>query len=96
MLVVGLIQACSQYWVVGIRYLALHSRYSMENSSRVMHLTVPYAQAVADEHDMELHVASISEQDFVDSIAKVIYHLDSPVGPGAFLSTWSRNWPVSI
>ena len=34
---------------------------------------------------MELHVASISEQDFVDSIAKVIYHLDSPVaGPGAF------------
>jgi asparagine synthase (glutamine-hydrolysing) len=44
-----------------------------------------YAQAVADEHGMELHVASISEQDFVDSIAKVIYHLDSPVaGPGAF------------
>jgi asparagine synthase (glutamine-hydrolysing) len=44
-----------------------------------------YAQAVADEHGMELHVASITEQDFVDSIAKVIYHLDSPVaGPGAF------------
>ena len=44
-----------------------------------------YAQAVAEEHGMELHVASISEQDFVDSIAKVIYHLDSPVaGPGAF------------
>lgn len=44
-----------------------------------------YAQAVADEHGMELHVASISEQDFVDSIAKVIYHLDSPVaGPGSF------------
>jgi asparagine synthase (glutamine-hydrolysing) len=44
-----------------------------------------YAQAVADEHGMELHVASINEQDFVDSIAKVIYHLDSPVaGPGAF------------
>jgi asparagine synthase (glutamine-hydrolysing) len=44
-----------------------------------------YAQAVADEHGMDLHVASISEQDFVDSIAKVIYHLDSPVaGPGAF------------
>lgn len=44
-----------------------------------------YAQAVAEEHGMELHVASISEEDFVDSIAKVIYHLDSPVaGPGAF------------
>jgi asparagine synthase (glutamine-hydrolysing) len=44
-----------------------------------------YAQAVAEEHGMELHVASISEEDFVDSISKVIYHLDSPVaGPGAF------------
>jgi asparagine synthase (glutamine-hydrolysing) len=44
-----------------------------------------YAQAVADEHDMDLHVAPIAEQDFVDNIGKVIYHLDSPVaGPGAF------------
>ncbi len=44
-----------------------------------------YAQAVADEHGMELQMASITEQDFVDSIANVIYHLDSPVaGPGAF------------
>ena len=44
-----------------------------------------YAQAVADENAMELHVAQITEQDFVDDIAKVIYHLDSPVaGPGAF------------
>ncbi len=44
-----------------------------------------YAQAVADEHSMQLHVAQITEQDFVDSIAKTIYHLDSPVaGPGAF------------
>lgn len=44
-----------------------------------------YAQAVADEHAMDLYVAPISEQDFVDSIDKVIYHLDSPVaGPGAF------------
>lgn len=44
-----------------------------------------YAQAVAHEHDMSLHIADIGEQDFVDSIANVIYHLDSPVaGPGAF------------
>lgn len=44
-----------------------------------------YAQAVADEHDMDLFMATITEQDFVDNIAKVIYHLDSPVaGPGAF------------
>lgn len=44
-----------------------------------------YARAVADEHDMSLSIADISEQDFVDTIADVIYHLDSPVGgPGAF------------
>ncbi len=44
-----------------------------------------YAQTVADENAMDLHVAKITEQDFVDSIAKVIYHLDTPVaGPGAF------------
>ncbi len=44
-----------------------------------------YAKAVADEHGMDLFIAPISEQDFVDSIDKVIYHLDSPVaGPGAF------------
>ncbi|WP_260293644.1 asparagine synthase (glutamine-hydrolyzing) [Sedimenticola hydrogenitrophicus] len=44
-----------------------------------------YAQSVADDHGMELYVASITEQDFVDTISKVIYHLDSPIaGPGAF------------
>lgn len=44
-----------------------------------------YAKSVADKCDMELHLAAISEQDFVDTITKVIWHLDSPVaGPGAF------------
>jgi asparagine synthase (glutamine-hydrolysing) len=44
-----------------------------------------YAKALADERAMNLHVVNITEQDFVDSISKVIYHLDSPVaGPGAF------------
>jgi asparagine synthase (glutamine-hydrolysing) len=44
-----------------------------------------YAKAVADENDMELHIASISEDDFVETISDVIYHLDTPVaGPGAF------------
>lgn len=44
-----------------------------------------YARAVADDHDMDLYIASITEQDFVDNIADVIYHLDSPVGgPGSF------------
>lgn len=44
-----------------------------------------YANALADEQNMQLHVADISEQDFVDHIAKVIWHLDQPVaGPGSF------------
>ncbi len=44
-----------------------------------------YAQALADEQGMQLHVADIDEQDFVDHIAKVIWHLDQPTaGPGAF------------
>jgi asparagine synthase (glutamine-hydrolysing) len=44
-----------------------------------------YAMLVAKEYGMELNIASITEQDFVDNIADVIYYLDSPVaGPGAF------------
>ncbi len=44
-----------------------------------------YAQVLADEQNMQLHVADVSEQDFVDHIAKVIWHLDQPTaGPGSF------------
>ncbi|MBN8450698.1 MAG: asparagine synthase (glutamine-hydrolyzing) [Candidatus Accumulibacter sp.] len=44
-----------------------------------------YAQALADERNMQLHVADIGESDFVDHISKVIWHLDQPVaGPGSF------------
>ncbi|CAM8670281.1 AsnB Asparagine synthase (glutamine-hydrolyzing) [Comamonadaceae bacterium] len=44
-----------------------------------------YARALANENNMELHVADISEDDFVDNIAKIIWHLDQPTaGPGAF------------
>jgi asparagine synthase (glutamine-hydrolysing) len=44
-----------------------------------------YARALADERAMQLHVTDIGERDFVDNIAKVIYHLDQPVaGPGSF------------
>lgn len=44
-----------------------------------------YAQTLADGNDMMLHIADISEQDFVDNISKVIWHLDQPVaGPGSF------------
>lgn len=44
-----------------------------------------YARALADENGMELHVADIGEDDFVDHIARVIWHLDQPTaGPGSF------------
>lgn len=44
-----------------------------------------YARALADERGMHLHVTDITERDFVENIAKVIYHLDQPVaGPGSF------------
>jgi asparagine synthase (glutamine-hydrolysing) len=44
-----------------------------------------YARALADENGMELHVADIDEDDFVDHIARVIWHLDQPTaGPGSF------------
>ncbi|HEV2547575.1 MAG TPA: asparagine synthase (glutamine-hydrolyzing) [Stellaceae bacterium] len=45
----------------------------------------PYAQALAAEQQMDLHIADIVERDFVDHIGQVIYHLDEPVaGPGSF------------
>ena len=44
-----------------------------------------YAQVAADEHDIQLHQVDITEDDFVNDISKVIYHLDQPVaGPGSF------------
>lgn len=44
-----------------------------------------YAQLVANRNDFELFTCNIKSSDFIDSIDKVIYHLDSPVaGPGAF------------
>lgn len=44
-----------------------------------------YARQLAREKDMLLHEIDITEDDFVSTIAKVIYHLDLPVaGPGSF------------
>ncbi|KAB1451554.1 asparagine synthase (glutamine-hydrolyzing) [Bordetella bronchiseptica] len=44
-----------------------------------------YAQALADEHDIQLHQVDITEDDFVSDISRVIFHLDQPVaGPGSF------------
>jgi asparagine synthase (glutamine-hydrolysing) len=44
-----------------------------------------HARVLAGSKGCELQEADITEQDFVDSIRKVIYHLDYPVaGPGSF------------
>jgi len=44
-----------------------------------------YARALAEWCGLELHELDITEDDFVDHIEKVIYHLDFPVaGPGSF------------
>ncbi|MGI9143220.1 MAG: asparagine synthase (glutamine-hydrolyzing), partial [Fluviibacter sp.] len=44
-----------------------------------------YAHDVADAHAMACHVQDITEDDFVEHIGRVIYHLDGPVaGPGSF------------
>lgn len=43
-----------------------------------------YAAALANEKNMQLYIADICEQDFVDNIQKVIWHLDQPTaGPGS-------------
>jgi asparagine synthase (glutamine-hydrolysing) len=44
-----------------------------------------YAKSLADEQNMQFHVTDIQEQDFVDNIEKIIWHLDQPIaGPGSF------------
>jgi len=44
-----------------------------------------YAQSLAKESNMDLHITSITEEDFVDNIGKIIWHLDQPIaGPGSF------------
>ena len=44
-----------------------------------------YARDVANERGFPLHEQSINSTDFVSSIEKIIYHLDTPVaGPGSF------------
>lgn len=44
-----------------------------------------YARDLAAQYGMELYEVDITAQDFVNSISKVIYHLDLPVaGPGSF------------
>ena len=63
------------------RFQAFNGRFTDGRAYDESH----YAQALADKCQMDLHITDIDENDFVDNISKVIYHLDQPVaGPGSF------------
>ena len=52
-----------------------------------------FARAVASESSVELHEVEIGPDDFAETIASVIYHLDQPVaGPGAFPNSSCHAW----
>jgi asparagine synthase (glutamine-hydrolysing) len=74
--------------ILGSKYQDLNSRFKIFNgrfTDSDAFDESSFALAVADDHDMDLYIASITEQHFVDNIADVIYHLDSPIaGPGSF------------
>jgi len=62
-------------------FRAFHGKFSMGT----LYDESAYAEAVAAMYGMHLHQMDITSQDFVNSIQKVIYHLDYPVaGPGSF------------
>jgi len=73
---------------------SLGRRFHPESEWMVFHGRFPegeafdesrYARRIAEEKEMTLHVADIASGDFLESIPKVIYHLDFPVaGPGSF------------
>lgn len=44
-----------------------------------------YARDLANQHNLSLHISSIDENDFIENIESVIWHLDQPTaGPGSF------------
>lgn len=44
-----------------------------------------YARDLANQHNLTLHISSIDENDFIENIESVIWHLDQPTaGPGSF------------
>lgn len=63
------------------RFLGFNGKFSLSSAFDESH----YARVLATEKNLRLHEADISEDDFVENISKIIYHLDQPVaGPGSF------------
>ncbi len=65
----------------GQPFLGFHGKFSEGQEYDESH----YAQALAEYNQMTIHEVNITSQDFLDTIQKIIYHLDYPVaGPGSF------------
>lgn len=65
----------------GLPFMGFNGRFSLGNEYDESH----YAMALSEARGIPLHVVDITAQDFIDTIEKVIYHLDYPVaGPGSF------------
>lgn len=77
----SLVAALARETQPGLRFQGFNGRFTDGPDFDESH----YARALAEERGMQLHVADIGEQDFVDNIRKVIWHLDQPTaGPGSF------------
>lgn len=77
----GIVAASAAKYYNNSDFSAFHGKFSLG----ALYDESPYAEAIADMYGMDLFQMEITSQDFVDSIRKIIYHLDYPVaGPGSF------------
>jgi asparagine synthase (glutamine-hydrolysing) len=84
----SLVAALARQMRPGERFQGFNGRFTEGPDFDESH----YAQALADDEGMQLHIADIGERDFVENIRQVIWHLDQPTaGPGSFPSTWCRR-----
>jgi asparagine synthase (glutamine-hydrolysing) len=77
----GIVGAITAQYKQDANFQAFTGKFSLGDLYDESH----YARSIATKYGMQLHEIDINSQDFVDTIHKVIYHLDYPVaGPGSF------------
>jgi asparagine synthase (glutamine-hydrolysing) len=65
----------------GLPFIGFNGKFSLGSEYDESH----YARSLSESKGIPLHVVDITSKDFIDTIEKVIYHLDYPVaGPGSF------------
>lgn len=65
----------------GFSFLGFNGKFSQGQEYDESH----YARVLAERSQMSLHEVDMTSKDFIETIKKVIYHLDYPVaGPGSF------------